>query len=94
MIYADPPWSYNDARMGTIDGGGASAHYELMSTEEICGLSVRELAASNAALFLWVTSPLALDGFEVMQAWGFQYKAMLKVSLRASPQAGALQMAP
>lgn len=75
VIYADPPWSYNDERMGTVSGGGATAHYPLMPTEKICELPVPEIVLDASVLFLWGTSPLLPDALQVIAAWGFDYKS-------------------
>jgi len=72
VIYADPPWRYNDKRDGNTTG--AEDHYPTMSIEELCNLPVRDLAEDNAVLFLWTTSPLLEDSFKVINAWGFKYK--------------------
>lgn len=45
-----------------------------MKLEDICKLPVGNLAAENCALFLWVTFPKLLESFEVIKAWGFEYK--------------------
>lgn len=71
VLYADPPWSYND-KMDSPNLGGAVKHYPTMSTNEICELPIP--AEDNAVLFLWVTSPLLEDSFKVIKAWGFKYK--------------------
>lgn len=75
IIYADPPWSY---RVWSKKGVGRTAenHYSTMSTEEICALSVGELADKDCALFLWVTFPTLPDAFKVIKAWGFTYKSV------------------
>lgn len=75
VIYADPPWSYNDQRMGTKEGGGAVAQYPLMETPAICELPIEGLALDNSVLFVWATSPLLPDAMQVIEAWGFTYKA-------------------
>lgn len=72
VIYADPPWSYND-KQNTETLGGAEKHYPTMPLDDICGLPVP--SADNAVLFLWVTSPLLEDCFKVINAWGFKYKS-------------------
>ena len=73
VIYADPPWSYGNK---LVDGyGAAENHYPTMTIEELCALPVKDLAEDNAVLFLWVTSPLLEECFEVIRAWGFKYKA-------------------
>lgn len=73
VLYADPPWSYGDGL--TEDYGGARFHYPSMSISALCALPVVELAADNAVLFLWVTSPLLGECWPVIKAWGFEYKA-------------------
>jgi N6-adenosine-specific RNA methylase IME4 len=72
VIYADPPWSYND-KQDTGMLGGAVKHYTTMPLDDICALPVP--AADNAVLFIWVTSPLLEDSFKVINAWGFKYKS-------------------
>lgn len=76
VIYADPPWRYgNSGIIGDGDNyGRAERHYPTMSIEELCALPVRDLAAADAVLFLWVTSPLLEECFAVVRAWGFAYK--------------------
>ena len=73
VIYADPPWKYGDERDGSTTG--ATDHYPTMSIQELCELPVRDIAEENAVLFLWVTSPLLEECFEVIKAWGFKYKS-------------------
>jgi N6-adenosine-specific RNA methylase IME4 len=78
ILYADPPWKYSDK---LIEGyGGAEHHYPPMSIDELCEMTdknerpVQDLPATDAVLFLWVTSPLLEDCFRVIGAWGFDYK--------------------
>lgn len=73
VIYADPPWKYGNTMpdyMGVQDD-----HYPLMTIDEICALPIKDLAEDNAVLFLWVTSPILEEAFQVVKAWGFEYKA-------------------
>jgi N6-adenosine-specific RNA methylase IME4 len=76
VIYADPPWKYNDTcEEGAIQTGGATRHYSTMSIQELCDLDIEKISADDCALFLWVTSPLLEECFDVINAWGFEYKA-------------------
>jgi len=79
VIYADPPWSYNDKQAVKGDygtgTGAAEGHYPSMSVSEICALPIKELAQDDAVLFLWTTSPLLPEGLKVAEAWGFKYKS-------------------
>ena len=72
VIYADPPWSYND-KQDTAELGGAVKYYDTMPLEDICEIVVP--TEKNAVLFLWTTSPQLEDSFKVINAWGFKYKS-------------------
>jgi N6-adenosine-specific RNA methylase IME4 len=73
VIYADPPWKYGNTMPDST--GVQDDHYELMTVEEICAMPVRDIAEDNAVLFLWATSPILEEAFDVVRAWGFEYKA-------------------
>ena len=72
-IYADPPWSYNN----TVARGAADNHYRTMSLQDICAEPVAQLAEDDAHLHLWTTNGFLREAFEVMDAWGFQFKSCL-----------------
>ena len=69
IIYADPPWKYRNRNIHSKFGGGAAAHYNLMTMEEIKNLPIKELAAENCALFLWVTFPLLDEQIKLFKEW-------------------------
>jgi N6-adenosine-specific RNA methylase IME4 len=68
VIYADPPWNYDQ----DTSRGGVAHEYDTMSIDDICALDVP--AADNAILYLWTTVTHAKEAFQVMDAWGFEYK--------------------
>lgn len=72
VVYADPPWQYGNKLVAGY--GAAENHYPVMSIAELCQLPVAEITEENAVLFLWTTSPLLEECFEVVRAWGFRYK--------------------
>jgi len=74
IIYADPPWSYND-KQDTPNLGGAIKHYKALTIDEICELPIKNLTEENSVLFLWVTSPFLEDSFKIIKDWGFKYKS-------------------
>ena len=81
IIYADPPWRYNDTRSGAgfknpNGAGGADKHYPTMTLEDICAMPVKDITDDSCMLFLWCTSSLLDYGFEVIKHWGFTYKTM------------------
>lgn len=75
VIYADPPWSYND-KQDTDYYGGAEKHYGTMPLNEIAALPISRITEKDAVLFLWTTSPLIFDSKQIFEAWGFTYKSM------------------
>ena len=72
VIYADPPWQYEDK----MKGHTFAIEYETQSLEWIKGLPVTMLAAKDCALFMWATSPLLEQAFGVIKSWGFEYKTV------------------
>ena len=75
VIYADPPWQYADTRQEVEYYGPAERHYPSMSLTDLCALDVTSITTQDAVLFLWVTSPMLSVCWQVIQAWGFSYKA-------------------
>jgi len=72
VLYADPPWKYNNTMPDYFSEQGD--HYPLMSVKQIREMDIKGVAADNAVLFLWVTSPILEEAFDVIKAWGFKYK--------------------
>lgn len=75
VIYADPPWRYNNN--STSIRGTADDHYPTMELEEIKKIPVKDITLENAALFLWTTSSMIIKAFEVIEAWGFEFKTSM-----------------
>lgn len=81
IIYADPPWSYRDYTSREVAEKNLNQNskksvvlkYDVMKTEQIASLKVRELADENCILFIWVTMPKLNEVFSVIEAWGFKY---------------------
>jgi N6-adenosine-specific RNA methylase IME4 len=72
-------------------GRNAISHYDCLDFASLAALPVAELAAENCALFLWATDPLLPRAFELIQAWGFEYKtvAFYWVKLNRAAKHGA-----
>jgi N6-adenosine-specific RNA methylase IME4 len=76
-VLADPPWRFK-VRSAKGLGRSADRHYATMTIADVCALPVRDIAARDCHLFLWVTGPHLVIGshLEVMRAWGFKPTAM------------------
>lgn len=72
-ILADPAWSFKTySQKG--EGRSAQRHYDCMSLADMKQLEIP--AAEDSVLFMWVTDPMLERGFELMRAWGFEYKTV------------------
>lgn len=76
VIYADPPWRYENPPMG---GSNRSIenHYPTMDLDEICSLDIGQVVDENCVLFLWATAPKLAECMEVIAAWGFTYRTCM-----------------
>lgn len=74
-IVADPPWRYGN----TATRGAAADHYPTMGADELARLSVEvdEWAEPECHLYLWTTNNFVREAFDVIDAWGFDYKTLL-----------------
>jgi N6-adenosine-specific RNA methylase IME4 len=79
-ILADPPWTFNtyDGRDGPASTaqkwGLACVHYSTMSPEDLAALPIRDMAAKDCALFMWVVDANMEQAFALGKAWGFKFK--------------------
>lgn len=82
IIYADPPWSYNDK--ASAGERGACYKYSVLDTKAVCDLPVSEIADEDWVLFLWSTFPMLPDALQVMKSWGFTYKTVAFVWVKSN----------
>ena len=85
-IVADPPWNYGckqpteRPRPCVLRGehpASVNHYYETMKLPAIKAMPVAELSAEASVLFLWGTTPMLPEAFDVMKAWGWKYKTMV-----------------
>jgi N6-adenosine-specific RNA methylase IME4 len=85
-IVADPPWSYksNGAPASwrpCLDRGekphSVNHYYGTMTNADIAAMPIASIADRDSVLFMWATTPLMREAFEVMDAWGWKYKTLL-----------------
>ncbi len=80
-IYSDPPWQYgNQSTRAATDN-----HYDTLTVEQLCEMPVEGIAADDAHLHLWTTNAFLREAFDVIDAWGFEYRS---VFVWVKPQMG------
>lgn len=94
VIYADPPWQYNNSGFDE----SASSHYpteettKIINLEDISGKPVTKLTTNDSVLFLWTTNPFLMEGLEVVRSWGFKYKTNFVWIKNKGPSIGWFNM--
>ena len=83
IIYADPPWSYNDKLGGRSDMGATP--YPQMSQDELNALPIPQLVKKDSILFMWATMPKLQEVLDTIKAWGFKYKTCAFCWVKQNP---------
>lgn len=88
IIYADPPWSYKDKALS--GNRGACCKYPVMDSNDICNFPVKEIAADDCVLFMWVTMPKLNECFDLIKSWGFEFKTCAFVWVKTNKKSNSL----
>jgi len=80
VIAIDPPWAYNEKGGFSSDDYNSQSNrgavdYPTLSVEQIKKIELPE--AEDCVLFLWTTHAFLKDSFEILNEWGYNYKATL-----------------
>lgn len=90
VILADPPWRVKAGRtLGKYtkkngkqiftgeDDNARDLAYPSMTVEEIKAMRVKDIAADDAHLYMWVTNHHLPHAFDIIKSWGFKYSTTL-----------------
>lgn len=75
IVYCDPPWAYQTKTHAM----GTRTQYDSLSDAELAALPVAGLAAEDAVLLMWVTLPKLQAAHRIIEAWGFEFRAVFLV---------------
>ena len=72
-VLADPPWHFQSNSLAK-PGKNPMRHYACMNFPDLANLPVKDIAADDAWLFMWITSPFLAIGahLPIIKAWGFK----------------------
>jgi N6-adenosine-specific RNA methylase IME4/general stress protein YciG len=71
VIVVDPPWRYGpDESLGGI----SPMPYPTMDIAEIAALPIRDHAKPTCVLWLWTTNHHIRFAWDILDAWGFEYR--------------------
>ncbi|HYH03218.1 MAG TPA: MT-A70 family methyltransferase [Bacillota bacterium] len=93
IIYADPPWSFNNKNTGGNFKSGADFHYPTMCLADLKNLPIKDIAADNSILLMWWVASQPKEAIELVEAWGFKIKTMsafnwVKLTAKQKPYFG------
>ncbi len=88
IIYADPPWRYENPKNNDPKMGGCT--YNTMTMDELYRLPIREIASDNCALFMWVTMPKLIEGLSLIKSWGFEYRTCAFCWVKQNPSGNGI----
>lgn len=82
LIYADPAWrteSYDGKKTVPTQAGDP---YATLTTEQMKGIPVREVAAKDALLVMWAVGSHLRQAMDLGESWGFEYNTDLFIWLK------------
>lgn len=85
IVYADPPWTYNDKQQNR-----PGIQYNTMTVDEIAAMNVADICDKDSVCAMWVTYPQIAEGLKVMHSWGFEYKTVLFTWVKTYEKSGKL----
>jgi len=91
IIYADPPWDYNNwspLKTDKLSKKCGRMLYSTMKLEDICSLPIDRITNTDCILFLWATMPCLEQAFSVIKSWGFIYKTVAFTWVKNNPTGG------
>ncbi len=72
IIYADPPWNFNDKKTGGSFESAATQKYLTTSTYDLCCMPIRYMLEDDAILIMWYVNSMPDDALQLARAWGFK----------------------
>ena len=76
VIVVDPPWRYDNKRLGDEKHKG-NVPYPDMSLNEIAKIPISDLSKNDCILWLWTTNAFMHEAFHLIENWGFTQKTIL-----------------
>jgi N6-adenosine-specific RNA methylase IME4 len=88
LIAIDVPWQFTT--FSERSSRAIFEHYEPMTLDEIKALPIKQLGATDCAVFIWVTWPNLAIWHPVMEAWGVSYSALAFDWIKLNPDGEGL----
>lgn len=73
VIYADPPWTFDNKKTGGSMKSAAGQKYDVMTLEELKAMDVASLCDDDCLLVMWYVASQPVEAVELCEAWGFKF---------------------
>ena len=67
-VIINPPWPY---KLNKVQGEN---HYPTLTVEQLKKIPIRSVMSTDNILYLWTTNPFLDKAFELLKAWGLEYR--------------------
>ena len=61
-----------------------------MDSKDICKFPIKNITADDCVLFMWVTMPKLNECFELIKAWGFEFKTCAFTWIKMNKKSNSL----
>lgn len=76
LIYADPPWSFNNKNTGGSMKSGADNQYNTMTLDQLKNMDINSISDDDCILIMWWVGSQPQEAIDLTKAWGFTLKNM------------------
>ena len=76
IIYADPPWKFDNKSTGGSMNSGATQKYSTMTIDDLKALDIQSISADDCALVMWWVGAMPQEAIDLVREWGFVLKNM------------------
>ncbi len=77
VIYADPPWQFNNKKTGGSMKSGSEHQYKsVMSIDDLKKMPIPDIASDNCLLVMWWVGSMPQEAIDLVNSWGFNIKTM------------------
>jgi N6-adenosine-specific RNA methylase IME4 len=74
VAYLDPAWEYRNKKTGGSHTSGAAQKYTTIPLYVQKTFPLSSIMAPDSVCFLWATTPLGVDPYELLAAYGYRFK--------------------
>lgn len=72
IIYADPPWDFNNKKTGGSMSSAATQKYTTTCIESLKQMDINQISDDDCLLAMWWVGAMPQEAIDLIAAWGFR----------------------